>query len=175
MAAPIRRSRMSRSVLRMSFVSAGGTARVGRRAGACSDEDMCEGPSEGENCGGKSTIVGEKDIPQKEVENVGDRHLPRKKGGPEESGKDVESQRGSFSRAGTVEVDDAEETLDNKEKGIAPCAMDGEEPGTEEGHELVIAGGAERRCGVRERGRSVRKRRREDCGADDEGGSSRHD
>ncbi len=40
---------------------------------------------------------------------------------------DVESQRGSFSRAGTVEVDDAnEETLDNKEKGIAPCAMDGD-------------------------------------------------
>ncbi len=53
----------------------------------------------------------------------------------------VESQRGSFSRAGTVEVDDAEETLDNKEK--------------EEGHELVIAGGAEKGCGVRERGRSV--------------------
>ena len=155
MAAPIRRSRMSRSVLRMSFVSAGGTARVGRRAGACSDEDMCEGPSEGENCGGKSTIVGEKDIPQKEVENVGDRHLPRKKGGPEESGKDVESQRGSFSRAGTVDVDDAEETLDNKEKGIAPCVMDGKDPRTVEGHELVIAGGTERGCGVRERERSV--------------------
>ena len=46
------------------------------------------------------------------------------------------------------------------EEGIAPCAMDGEEPGTEEGHELVIAGGAERRCGVIERGRSVRKRRK---------------
>ena len=76
------------------------------------------------------------------------------------TGKDVEGQRGSFSRAGTVEVDDGEKTLDNKEEGIIPCAMDVEETGTEEGHELVIAGGAERRCGVTERGRSVRKRRR---------------
>ena len=50
-----------------------------------------------------------------------------------------------------------------------------EEPGTEEGHELVIAGGAKRRCGVRERGRSVRKKRRQDeiSDADDEGASSR--
>ena len=127
---------------------------------------MREGPSGGENGGGKSAVIGEEGIPQKGVEEVGDGHLPRKKEGPDETGKDVESQRGSFSRTGTVEVDDAEETLDNKEKGIAPCAMDGEEPGIEEGHELVIAGGAER-CGVRERGRSVGERRREDCGAGD--------
>jgi hypothetical protein len=80
------------------------------------------------------------------VEVVGDRHLPRKKDGPDE---DVEGQRGSFGRAGTVEVDDAEKTLDNEEEGISPCAMDGEEPGTEEGHELVVDGGAERRSGVR--------------------------
>ena len=33
---------------------------------------------------------------------------------------DVEGQRGSFGRAGTVEVDDTEETLDNKEKGVTP-------------------------------------------------------
>ena len=83
-------------------------------------------------------------IPQREVEEVGDRHLPRKKDGPDETGKDVEGQRGSFGRAGTVEVDDAEKTLDNEEEGIAPCAMDSEEPGTEEGHELVVASGAER-------------------------------
>jgi hypothetical protein len=107
-------------------------------------------------CGGESAIVGEEGIPQKEVEEVGDRHLPRKKDGPDETGKDIEGQRGSFGRAGTVEVNDAaEKTLNNEEEGIAPCAMDGEEPGTEEGHELFIAGGAERRCGVRERGRSV--------------------
>ena len=47
---------------------------------------------------------------------VGDGHLPRKKEGPNETGKNVESQRGTFSRTGAVEVDDAEETLDNKEK-----------------------------------------------------------
>jgi hypothetical protein len=121
---------------------------------------MREGPSGGENGGGKSAVIGEEGIPQKEVEEVGDMHLPRKKDGPDETGKDVEGQRGSFGRAGTVEVDDAEKTLDNEEEGIAPCAMDGEEPGTEEGHELVVTGGAERRSGVRERGRSVRKRRR---------------
>ena len=121
---------------------------------------MREGPCRGKNGGGETAIVGEEGIPQKEVEEVGDRHLPREKDGPDETGKDVEGQRGSFGRAGTVEVDDAEKTLNNEEEGIAPCAMDGEEPGTEEGHELVVAGGAERRSGVRERGRSVRKRRR---------------
>ena len=73
------------------------------------------------------------------------RYLPRKKEGPDETGKDVESQRGSFSRAGTVEVDDAETMLDNKEK--------------EEGHELVIAGGAEKGCGVRERKISLKEER----------------
>ena len=113
---------------------------------------MREGPSGG---GGKSAVVGEEGIPQKEVEEVGDGYLPSKKDGPDETGKDVEIQRGSFSRAGTVDVDDAEETPDNKEKGIAPCVMDGKEPRTEEGHELVIAGGTERGCGVRERERSV--------------------
>ena len=141
--------------------SRGGTARVGRSAGACSDEDVRKGPCRGKNGGRESAIVGEEGIPQKGVdEEVGDWHLPRKKDGPDETGKDVEGQRGSIGRAGTVEVDDAEKALDNEEKGIAPCAMDGEEPGTEEGHELVIAGGAEKRCGVRERGRSFRKRRR---------------
>ena len=42
---------------------------------------------------------------------------------------------------------------------IALCATDGEQPETEEGHELVIAGGAERRC-------SVRKRERKNCQKD---------
>ena len=121
---------------------------------------MRKGSCRGKNGSGETAIVGEEGIPQKEVEEVGDRHLPRKKDGPDETGKDVEGQRGSFGRAGTVEVDDAEKTLNNEEEGIAPCAMDGEEPGTEEGHELVVAGGAERRSGVRERGRSVRRRRR---------------
>ena len=97
-----------------------GTARVGRRPGACSDEDMREGPSGGENGGGKSAVIGEEGIPQKGVEEVGDGHLPRKKEGPNETGKDVESQRGTFSRTGAVEVDNAEETLDNKEKGVSP-------------------------------------------------------
>jgi len=129
------------------------TARVGRRAGACGNEDVREGPSGGENNSGrKSAIVGEERIPQKEVEEVRDRHLPGKKVGPDKTGKDVECQRGGFSGAGAVKVDDAEETLDNKEEGVAPCVVDGEEPGTKEGHEFVVAGGAERRCGVRERG-----------------------
>jgi hypothetical protein len=97
----------------------GGTARVGRGASACSNKDMREGPSGGENGGGKFVVISEEGIPQKGVEKVGDGHLPRKKEGPDETGKDVESQRGSFNRAGTVEVDDAE-TLDNKEKGVTP-------------------------------------------------------
>ena len=97
----------------MSLVSAwqGGTARVGRRAGACNDEDMREEPSGGENGGGKiSAIVGKGETPQKEVEEVGGWHLPRKKDGPDEIGRDVEGQRCSFSRAGAIEVDDAVET-----------------------------------------------------------------
>ena len=69
-----------------------------------SDEDMREGPSGGENGGGKSAVIGEEGIPQKRVEEVGDGHLPRKKEGPDETGKDVESQRGTFSRTGAVEV-----------------------------------------------------------------------
>jgi hypothetical protein len=81
---------------------------------------MREGPSGGENGGGKSAVIGEEGIPQKGVEEVGDGHLPRKKEGPNETGKDVESQRGTFSRTGAVEVDNAEETLDNKEKGVTP-------------------------------------------------------
>ena len=125
---------------------------MGRRASACGNEDVREGPSGGENGGRESTIVGEERIPQKEVEEVRDGHLPGEKDGPDETGKDVEGQRGGFSRAGAVEVDDAEETLDNEEKGVAPCAVDGEEPGTEEGHEFVVASGAERRCGVGRRG-----------------------
>jgi hypothetical protein len=81
---------------------------------------MREGPSGGENGGGKSAVISEEGIPQKGVEEVGDGHLPRKKEGPDETGKDVESHRGTFSRTGAVEIDNAEETLDNKEKGVAP-------------------------------------------------------
>jgi hypothetical protein len=43
------------------------------------------------NGGGKSAVIGEEGIPQKGVEEVGDGHLPRKKEGPDETGKDVES------------------------------------------------------------------------------------
>ena len=81
---------------------------------------MREGPSGGKNGGREFAIVGEERIPQKEVEEVRDRHLPGKKDGPDKTGKDVECQRGGFSRAGAVEVNNAEETLDNKEEGVAP-------------------------------------------------------
>ncbi len=80
MAATVRRSRRSRyrPANELGF-GRSGTARVGRRAGTCSDKDVREGPSRGENGGEKSAIVGEEGIPQKEVEEVGDWHLPRKK------------------------------------------------------------------------------------------------
>ncbi len=120
MAAPVRRSRRRRSVLRMSLVSAGAGRRELDADRARVAMDMREGPSGGENGGGKSAVIGEEGIPQKGVEEVGDGHLPRKKEGPDETGRDVESQRGTFSRTGAVEVDNAEETLNNKEKGVAP-------------------------------------------------------
>jgi hypothetical protein len=98
----------------------GRTARVGGRAGACGTENVRVGPSGGEDGGREPAIIGEARIPQKKVEKVRDRHLPRKKDGPDETGKYVERQRGGFSRTGAVEVDNAEETLDNKEEGVAP-------------------------------------------------------
>ena len=61
---------------------------------------------------------------RKELRRAGIGIFREKKDGPDETGKDVEGQRGGFRRAGTVEVDDAEKTLDNEKEGIAPCAMD---------------------------------------------------
>ena len=117
MAAPVRRSRRSRSVRRMSLVSAGegrrelDEVRVRVAMRMCAKDRDAEA---GKNGGRESAIVGEEGIPQKGVEEVGDWHLSRKKNGPDETGKDVEGQRGSSGRAGTVEVDDAEKALDNE-------------------------------------------------------------
>jgi hypothetical protein len=46
-----------------------------------------KGPCRGKNGSGETAIVGEEGIPQKEVEEVGDRHLPRKKDGPTRPGR----------------------------------------------------------------------------------------
>jgi hypothetical protein len=63
----------------------------------------------------KATVVGKGRVAQKVIEKVGDRHLPGEKVGPED---DVEGEGGAFRGAGAIEVDDPQESLDNKEEGV---------------------------------------------------------
>ena len=122
MAAPVRRSRRRRSVLRMSLVSAGaGRRELDADRARVAMRTCAKDRAEARMAAGNPRSSAKRGSRRKELsEEVGDGHLPRKKEGPDETGKDVESQRGSFSRTRAVEVDDAEETLDNKEKGVAP-------------------------------------------------------
>jgi hypothetical protein len=43
-----------------------------------------------------------------------------------------------FGGAGAIEVDDPQETLDDKKEGVAPGAVDGEKPRAEEGHKFIV-------------------------------------
>ncbi len=83
----------------VSLSEAGGHSE---RSEGGSDSVEGIGRSERRKSGLSDEIAVDEGIPQKGVEEVGDGHLPRKKEGPNETGKDVESQRGTFSRTGAV-------------------------------------------------------------------------
>ena len=129
MAIPVRRSRTSRSVRRISFVAA--TALGDKRGGV--------GPSHGENGIRKAKVVGKGRNAQKAIQKVGDRHLPREEVGTDEPGQDVEGEGGTFRGARAIEVDDPQKPLDNKEERVSPSTVNSEEPRAKERHEYFVA------------------------------------
>ena len=81
------------------------------------------GASHGEDEVGEVPVVGK----GRAIKKVGDGHLLREEVGAE-TGQDVERKGCSFGGAGAIEVDDPQETLDEKKEGVAPGAVGGEKP-----------------------------------------------
>ncbi len=84
------------------------------------------GASYGEDGVRKATVDGKGKVTQKAIEKFGNRHLPREEVGADEAGQDVEGEGGPFCGTGVV---------------------NGEQPGTEESHEFIVADGAGREEG----------------------------
>ena len=59
-----------------------------------------------------------------------------------------EGKRGAFRWVGAIEVDDPQESLDNKEEGVPPSAMNGEKSRAKEHQEFFVADSTERGNGV---------------------------
>jgi hypothetical protein len=77
--------------------------------------------SYGEDGVRKATVDGKGKVTQKAVDKLGNRHFPREEVGADEAGQDVEGEGGPFCGTG---------------------AVNGEQPGTEESHEFIVADGA---------------------------------
>ena len=88
------------------------------------------GSSHGEDGIRKATVVGKGRAAQKAIEKVGDMQLPKEKVGPDKPRQDVE------------------ESLDNKEEGVPPSAMNGEKSRAKKNHDFFVADSTGRRNGV---------------------------
>jgi hypothetical protein len=97
------------------------------------------GSSHGEDGIRKAAVVDKGRVAQKAIEKVGDAHLPREKVGPHKPRQDVEGKGGTLRWAGAIEVDDPQESLDNKEEGVPPSAMNGEKSRAKENQEFFVA------------------------------------
>ena len=75
-------------------------------------------------------------VAQKAVEKVGDRHLPKEEVGPDKPRQDVEGKGGAFRGAGLI---DLQESLDKKEEGVPPSAINGEKSRAKEHHKIFVA------------------------------------
>ena len=106
------------------------------------------GQSHGEDGIRKATVVGKGRNAQKTIEKVGDRHLQREEVGADETGQDVEREGGAFRGAGAIEIDDPEESLEHKEEGVPPSAVNGEVPRAKERHEFTVTDRTRMRSGV---------------------------
>ena len=102
------------------------------------------GASHDEDRVGEVPVVGKGRAAQKAIKKVSDGHLAREEVGTDETGQEVEREGCPFGGAGAIEVDNPQETLDDKKEGFSPGAMNGKKPRAEEGHKFIVADRARR-------------------------------